>query len=722
MKVLHKLLLLIGLTLPVGASAGIAAYQMNKINRGVPSDTYSEGDYIVMENSDYKFMLDSYDLSFTIQKGDKIWNSGVIDVADEETLPMRKAFLTNAVTINAYNSTGGEASFSIFDTNHKPTTTVTAAARNNKIVAKVTVLDGRRNEPNLKMSFNINYALINDGLEISITDIEEDEGNKLTLSKMAVYPGFGMSYQLHDGYFLIPDGSGALIDLSTKTHAQSGMALTTYGKDMGISSSNRTYYSPEQLSMPMYAIGDSDKTMMTTVEEGREFSELNTELFTTVAGVNDNYNITYFRFNFKEITYQYMGLSESSRKPIPQPNRNEFNPTIHYHLYNEKLEYYDVAKKYQQYLLSNDMLNKEKYGDTSLRLEFLMSENKKALFGKQTIHMTSADFIKEKVGNLLEIGSDISVSLKGYTSGGFGGSYPYSFSSTPSYKSLGEYLQEHSVDMNFNVDVVRSFSDSHGSKLAMNMSQKLISTSDYVNGTGDTFYRVNPGESANLVKEYEKKITNNHGSGFDFTSLGFDLFSSYYREENTRTSSIGVYQNALQDVAIKKNMRKPNLYMFPYFNNYLDAPTSNSGYVLETESVPFLAMVLSGYKSFYSSPINLNYLGEKQLLQLIDYNVCPSYLLTEKETTELIDSPSSSYIYSSLYSVWEEDIINSYHKVIEVLKQVEGCCFVKRETISKQVFKNTYDNGKCIVVNYSNNPVTVDGREVKALSSEVYSV
>ena len=605
MKVLHKLLLLVGLALPVGASAGIAAYEMKKSSRSVPSDTYSEGDYIVMENSDYKFKLDSYDLSFTIQKGDKIWNSGVIDEADEETLPMRKAFLTNAVTINAYNSTGGEASFSIFDTNHKPTTTVVATPRNNKIIAKVSVLDGKRADPNFKMSFNINYSLIDDGLEISVTDIVEDENNKLTLCKMAIYPGFGMSYQLHDGYFLIPDGSGAYIDLSTKTHAQSGMQLTTYGKDMGISASNRTYYSPEQLSMPMYAIGDNDKASMTTVEEGQEFSELNTELFTTVAGVNDNYNITYFRFNFKEITYQYMGLSESSRKPIPQPNRNEFTPRLHYHLYDQKLEYYDIAKKYQEYLLANELLNKEKYADTSLRLEFLMNENKKALFGKQTIHMTSAGFIEEKVGKLLETGNDLSVSLRGYTSTGFGGSYPYTFASSPSYKSLGSYLQEHSVDFNFNVDVVRSFNNTHGDKLAMNMSQKLINTTDYVNGTGDTFYRVNPGESASLVKEYEKKITANNGSGFDFTSLGFDLFSTYYHEENTRTSSIGVYQSALQDVSIKKNMRKPNLYMFPYFNNYLDTPTSNSGYVLETDSVPFLQMVLSGYKSFYSSPINL---------------------------------------------------------------------------------------------------------------------
>ena len=80
MKVLHKLLLLAALALPVGASAGIAAYEIKKAEKkSVPSDTYMEGDYVVMENSSYKFMLDTYNLSFTIQKGDKIWNSGKID-------------------------------------------------------------------------------------------------------------------------------------------------------------------------------------------------------------------------------------------------------------------------------------------------------------------------------------------------------------------------------------------------------------------------------------------------------------------------------------------------------------------------------------------------------------------------------------------------------------------------------------------------------------------
>ena len=717
MKVFVKILILAALALPVGASAAVAGYKL--ANEKEPNNAVDiDGDYYVLSNDNYTFRIDCTNLKFTVTKGSVTWDSGTVLEEDRPYITsLREAFLTSPATIYSYNANAGESSFSLFDTNHPVTPRL--SIKGDTIVAKVSVTDGRKTDPTLQLSMSFNYTLLDDGLEISVTDIEQS-GGKNTLSKLAIYPGFNMSHKLNDGYFLLPDGSGALVDLSTATHGQSAMQLNTYGKDIGITLSSRDYYSPEQLSMPMYAICDNEKAVMTTIEEGQEFSELNSK----VAGMIDDYNVTYFRFIFKDTTYQYMGLDENNRKPVPQKEANVFKPVIHYHLYDEKLEYYDIAKKYRDYLLDNKLLNNERYSDTSLRLEFLMQENKKALFGQETINMTSPNFIKNKIGDLLSVGNHFSVSLKGYTSGGYGGSYPYSFpaSGANEYKNLGSYLKDNNIKTSYNVDVVRSFNDKHGSKMAMNMSQKLITSSDYVNGTNQTFYRINPSETANLIKEYASKANSYHASGLDFTSLGFELFSTYYHENNTRTSSMKTYTSALSAMEGTKNMRKPNLYMFPYFDSYLDFPTSSSGYMMETESVPFLSMVLSGYKSFYSSPINLNFLGEKQLLELIDYNVCPSYLLTEKETTLLIDSPASSYIYSSVYDVWKEDIINSYNKVINVLKEVEGFNFVKREKISKQVYKNTYENGKCIVINYSSNPVTVDGRDIEPLSSEVYSV
>jgi len=116
----------------------------------------------------------------------------------------------------------------------------------------------------------------------------------------------------------------------------------------------------------------------------------------------------------------------------------------------------------------------------------------------------------------------------------------------------------------------------------------------------------------------------------------------------------------------------------------------------------------------------LNYLGQKQLLELVDYNISPSYLLTEEDTMKLIDSPASSYIYSSVYDTWKDELINAYNTVNKVLKQVNGLAFVNRELIAPSIYKNTYEDGTYIVINYSNNDYDMGDTVIKAMTSEVF--
>ena len=719
MKLLTKLLIIASIATPVSASAITYAIINNRNNNTIDASVSMDGDDYVMTSGDYTLRLSKEMLKFSVTKGEKTWKSDVVQTTDEAT-EYRRAFYESPATIYSYSPTGGEGSFSVYDPDHYAVTTSRITVDGNKIMARMSTLDGRKNSPNIQLSFTINYELIKDGLRLSVTNIEQGEKSQNSLSKIILYPGFGMSKQLVNEKFLIPDGSGALIDLSKPTHAQSALALRTYGSDIGITIPNRTTYSSEQLSMPMYSIYDEEKTMITTVEGGQEYSELNAK----VAGMMDYYNAIYFRFIYKEITYQYLGVNEENKKAVPQETSNEFTPVIEYHLFDEKMDYFDIAKKYQQYLIDSKLLKNEKYGDSNVRLEFLMADNKKALFGKELVKMTSTSFVKSAMEDLSSNGNDYTVSLKGYTQGGYGGSYPYTFpveGATGDYKNLGNYLKNQGIAMNFNVDLVRSFKDELN-KSAENMSQKLISTGDYVNGTNEKFYRVTPNNTASLLKKYENNLDKYNASGFDFTSIGYDLFSTYYHEKHDRTDSIKVYQAAMDNYSHLANMRKPNLYMFNNFKNYLDAPTSSSSFMIETDSIPFLQMVLSGYKSFYCSPINLNYLGTKQLLELVDYNVNPSFLLTEEDTMKLIDSPASSYIYTSKYDLWKNDILNSYDAVVSKLKQVEGSGFVSREKLASGVFKNVYENGKVIVVNYSISPYDYNGTQVPSLTCEVFQL
>ena len=716
MKIITKLIILSSLV--AVSSASIVSYVVVKGQKEQERqiDITNTEEYYEMTNDRYTFRLNQSDLQFTISDGTKTWSSNSFDDGDTETTAARKILITDPVTINIIQPDGSDYQVSLFDRKHKSTTTATISSKTNYLTARISVLDGDRGNPALNASFNINYYLENDGLRISVTNITERE-SQFAIGSLTVYPGMGMSYLHHEGYYLIPDGSGALIDLSKQTIARSSLSLDTYGKDLGMGSDYaRGLYTGEQLSMPMFASVDNEKSMITTLEGGAEYSVLNVRL----AKVEDNYNEIFYRFKFREAVRQYYGLGDRDYNVTSSKTMNECEPNIYYHLYDEKLEYKDIAHKYQEYLVNKGVLA-DRRGKSTLRLEFLMADSKKALFGSELVKMTSTYFINDKINELSNLGNRFSVSLKGYTKGGFVESYPNAFPAeekTGNYVALGKSLTDKGIDMNFNVDLLRAIKENSRTN-AMNISQKQIATLDYVNNSSVGYYRVNPSTTSSLVQAYEPYINTYNGAGFDFSSIGFDLFSTYYHETNSRTTSMNKYIEALKNFTHKRSMRKPNAYMFPYFENYLDTPTSASGYLIETETIPFLQMVLSGYRSFYSFPINLNYLGEKQLLEFIDYNINPSFLLTEADTIALVDSPTSSYLFSSMYSSWEEQVRRSYEVIINTLKQVEGLLYLSREEIAPNIIKNTYE-GKVIIINYSDSPYVYNAQTVAPMTSEVF--
>lgn len=725
MKLVTKSIIFVSLAALVGTSILTYSLNMKEANLDNPSkvDISNTEDTYVMTNDHYRFEINKKNLRFEIVRGTQRWTSGEKDPLDPSLGEFFIYKYLNPVELYVLrnNSNSNEVNFSIYDEDIC-VTTIRMLNMDDYLSAHLSVKAGSNANPDVSVSFDINYYLMDDGLKISVTGINEEEAN-YTLSGLSLYPGFGMTYGQNNSKYLIPDGSGAIIDLSIPTRASSQLSISMYDKDIGISSSNRTIYSSDKLSIPMFANYSNEKTMIATIEDGDEYSNLNVKL----AGMLDNYNVMYYRFIYKEImTYEIPSMNPD--KPIvnkyPQSERNDCNPTIHYQLYDEGMEYYDIAKKYQEYLISKGLLS-SKYSSATMRLEFLMSENKKALFGKEIFKMTSAGFIIDEVEKLKNDCSNLSISLRGYTKGGYGGSYPYSFpiedrtGGLHGYATLGNFLQENGINMNFVVDTVASFNSTYTAN-AQNVTQNLIASEDYINGSNQAIYRVNPNESKRLVSVYESYIDAANATGFDFSSIGNELFSTYHHESNTRTTSKEKYVEALKNFGHLRNVRKPNFYMFPYFESYLDTPTSSSGYLMENESVPFLQMVLSGYRSFYSSAINLHYLGDKQLVELIDYNVNPSYLLTEEDTMLLIDSPSSSYIYASKYSDWVENIKFTYSKVVNILNSVKGLGFIKREKIAPKVYKNTYEGGKVIVVNYSSETYDYSGHNIAPLSGEVF--
>jgi hypothetical protein len=124
--------------------------------------------------------------------------------------------------------------------------------------------------------------------------------------------------------------------------------------------------------------------------------------------------------------------------------------------------------------------------------------------------------------------------------------------------------------------------------------------------------------------------------------------------------------------------------------------------------------VLSGYVPYYGVPLNFSSNVREDLLKHIDYGVYPAYYLTQQVTAEILNTPSS-WIYTSSYGQWGQEIKDTYAWLNTLLGPVKGESIVAREELREGVFATTYSNGKQIIVNYTDRPfqlgdVTIDAR------------
>ena len=112
----------------------------------------------------------------------------------------------------------------------------------------------------------------------------------------------------------------------------------------------------------------------------------------------------------------------------------------------------------------------------------------------------------------------------------------------------------------------------------------------------------------------------------------------------------------------------------------------------------------SSYANFYAYP-------REELLRLVDYNVYPSFIVTQQSSSKL-EETNLNNIYSSKFDDLSDAVSTYYKFVNEPLNDVIGATLVTRTVPVNGVVVNTYSNGVTIIVNYTNEVQVVNGVSV----------
>ena len=545
------------------------------------------------------------------------------------------------------------------------------------------------------------------------------------LKSVDVFPYFGSENYEINGYSFIPDGSGALIRF-TDVEYNTAYIKRVYGNDNGITPAITNEYlkNENNITLPIYGIshGYNQAAFYTTIDSGYGSCELHSYPYMYS---NINLNRTFFTYIARDKINITMASSDSGKITIinDKPYHNEFSYSYHF-LKDDEANYVGMAKSYKDSLELTKDVNP---GNINLKLDVIAQDYKKGLFGKNYITLTSYKDLANIINELSTSVYASEINYIGYNNNGY-------FDNTLSKIKLDSSLGSRS-DYNNLLDIAKDKNSAiyyYSNPLVAtrnSISKKTIKTTNlsvfnynFKSSLDLTGKIINVDYLADYFLKNQKQFNKLNMNNFTFEYLGNASFSYRYRTSNvSREEMIGKIKAEVEEI-VKDNrnisLYKPNNYLLKYISSYYDTDYESSKYSFITDTIPFISILLSGNVNMYSS--NINYVSDFSLfnLRLVEYNIYPSYVITN-EDTNILRYANYEYLFTTTYSLWKDNMINSYTFINNALKEVKGSNIINHEYIALGVAKVDYSNGKSIIVNYTNNDYIYNSYTVKPLNYSI---
>lgn len=604
-------------------------------------------------------------------------------------------------------------------------------------------MEGHEEDESLSITIPLEYRLTDKGLEATVKAADIEEHGNVYISQIDVLQFFGAASNKAQGYILVPDGSGALINLN------SGNQATAYNQaiyDIDLVAQNYVVIEETECArLPIFGIKADDNAIFARITAGDAIASVNAD----VAGKLNNYNYAYASFNVREKELLNMFGVQGSKSDIPVVEKSlyKIDLSVSYSfLTKDDASYSGMARTYRKQLIDEGILKETNQSESvPLYLDIIGGvEQKKHIMGipyEGVCAMTTYDEASEIVDNLYD--SDITNLRLNYQGWFNGGIYHDVADKIKLIGSVGSKSDLESLNKKLEDKGGKLFMDvafqkvSHESKRFTSVLEASKYYSGYVVELGATdpstvrqtsnlewydemiYYMISPKFLNRYVDKFASKITKYDVSGINLTDLGSVLTSDKKRSElinrqQAENIVIGQYEKLAET---KKNLMETggNEYSLKYVSDIIDAPTSYSAYYIIDEQVPFYEMVIHGSISYSGEAFNLmdDDLDDDFVLNCIEYGIAPRFTLSYKDPSKM-KYTSSADKYSVLYTTWLDKAKEMYGNINEALKDVDGSAMINHEKLDNGLIKVDYENGKTIYINKTSQDITVDGNTVKA--------
>lgn len=570
-------------------------------------------------------------------------------------------------------------------------------------------------------------------VEMPLSDLEYSEATPIYT--LVPLPYFGAGGSEDEGFMLVPEGGGALINFNNNKLSQASYYANLYGWDMALSRDavvhdTRAYFNA-------FGIANGDESFICMMEEGAPYAAVQAD----IAGHGSSYNYVNSCYTISPSELFSVGDLDSQNVYKFLETLPDETLTQRYRFVDSS-SYVDMAKVYQGYL-------KDKYGEyfaengdesTPVVLEIVGAVDKvRQILGvpvSRPLKLTGYSEAEEMIRQLASEGmNNISVKYTGWCNGGVNqkllskAKTIRDLGSKKDLKNLGAAAAELGVDLYLEgvthyeydsglTDGFFSFTDA--ARFLSKERAELFVYSDvtYSAREGiDSYYLLHP----DLIKENAQVLTKaagQYGTNVAFRDMGKDLSSDYYLKNTvSRQQAMDSHAQILKEIGDsgkKVMVNMGNDYALPYADIVTNMDLAGSGYTILDEEVPFYQLAIHGFVNYVGSPLNNCGNEEEELLESAEYGAGLSFSLM-RETAFALQKTLYTEYYASDFAAWHDRMMDIYNRYNSEMGHVFNQQMTGHEKLDDNLSCTVYEDGTKVYVNYGfTDAVAPDGTKLPA--------
>ncbi|MBR3740794.1 MAG: hypothetical protein IKN04_10090 [Clostridia bacterium] len=558
----------------------------------------------------------------------------------------------------------------------------------------------------------------------------ETEEHRYTVSTFTVYPFLGHSVLGQDeGYMIIPDGQGALIELKdNEKRFSSPFDRPVYGTNIGIEDTVNSRWSvgTEPVIMPVFGmVHTADQIgFLGVIEQGDSAARIR-------AYPNGANNLSFdwisAKYTYRMVYKQPTGPSSGAVDMLTEAPR-VFDIVQHFLLADgEEATYAGLAIAWREYMEEKGFFaNADAERPFDVEVDFLGVERENDVLGKTDVVMTTFQQAGEILESMKTDGVDqVSVIYRGWQANGLTGGVPTAYSPAGSLGGSGglEALIRKcdglGVDFSLEADFLSLNTETHPT-LTYSAFKKITSQTWSRPTFGpvyDTLYYLAPDRSQAVAQDALNAMRSAKVPGVELTGITQLMADYYYQNHYQESGKLAeIYKEIAFSAAnnFRTTLKSANAYLWPCASALNDLPVTGSDYAYVSQDVPLLAIALSGKMPAYLEYVNFQANAHKFFLRLAEQGTRPCFLLTMEDPIEL-QNTNSSDIYSARWDLYRVTLAMWYAQLKELHESIGGASIIAHDILG-DITRVTWSNGVKVYLNYGEAEGELDGVVLEPMS------